>query len=536
MHNATCLRPLVSSAVPATSVSFTDAYMSGELDEFFDCPRPPQTAMTAGPGTTVRTAVAAALASEARRLGAHDDVIRRAEALAHPDARTVVTGQQAGLLLGPVFTLSKTWTALNLASRLDAPEAPVVPVFWLASQDHDTEEVNHAWLLDMAEQLHRLQIDLPLDVPTGMIPMNRAWLDQLTGSLTAVKAQPEHVRDVQARLSHAAEIATTWSDFFAAFYYSVLGADAPVLLDPVRPGIAPLFSDVLAREIQDPLAGAEAINAAGNRLRRRGFTPQLGRGGQATNLFITSEADGLPRRKLLRFEAGRFHAETESWSRQELLDINLNEPGRLTPAAGLRPVTQDAVLPTTALVVGPGELRYFAQIRDVYRLHGVTQPTIWPRSEVTLIEPPVRRILSGYGITPREYLKDPAANERQALLRAEGADGKFAAALADLKSSQKKLNEALLDLDPSLQGAVNRHAEKLRISLSHLENRTAAALSKRATTVSAQHERLRSHLLPAGEPQERQLSPVSFFVKFGVEPVMRIFSQVPESGRVWPEI
>lgn len=536
MHNGPSQGPLVSSAVPATTVSFSSAYENGELDEFFDCPRPPHTVRPQGGTARPRSELAAALKSEALRLGADEAVLERADALAHPASQAVVTGQQAGLLLGPNFTLSKTATATRVAARLDSEAAPAVPVFWLASQDHDVEEVNHTWLLDLDETLHRLDIGLPANVPTGQIPMQAAWLKRISGALAHVRSQPEHLADVQEKLTRAAALADTWSDFFAAFYYAVLGADAPLLLDPVRPGIAPLFRDVLTREIEAPQASTEAINRAGDRLHGLGFKPQLGRGKDATNLFITMREDGLPRRQLLRYSDGLFHSGSSSWSRQDLLALLETEPQRITPAAGLRPVTQDAVLPTAAFVVGPGELGYIAQLRDVYRLHGVMQPTIWPRAEVTIIEPPVRRILSGFGLTAQEYLADPEGHEQRAQLQQSGAATQFAGALSTLAGSQTELNEALLDIDPSLTGAVNRHAERLRLSLEHLEKRTAAALKKRDSTLTRQHARLRSQLLPDGSKQERLLSPVSFFLKFGIGPVLRIFRQVPESGSVWPEI
>lgn len=528
--------PLVSSAVPATKVSFTSAYENGELDRFFDCPRPPLTARPTDSLDRPRSRLAAALKSEASRLGAHPEVLKRADSLAHPDSLAVVTGQQAGLLLGPNFTLSKTATASTVARRLDSEAAPAVPVFWLASQDHDIDEINHTYLLDLDETLHRLDIGLPANVPTGHIPMRAAWLSRITEALAQVRSQPEHYQDVKEKLSQAAAVADTWSDFFAAFYYAVLGADAPLVLDPVRPGLAPLFTDVIAREIEDPEASTEAINLAGEQLNRLGFKPQLGRGRDATNLFITMREDGLPRRQLLRYSDGLFHSGSSSWSRQDLLALLDTQPERITPAAGLRPVTQDAVLPTAAFVVGPGELRYIAQLRDVYRLHGVSQPTIWPRAEVTIIEPPVRRILNGFGLTATEYLADPAGHERRDLLQQSGAASRFGSALEALGSSQAELTEALLGIDPSLAGAVNRHAERVKLSLDHLEARTAAALKKRESTLSRQHARLRSQLLPDGSKQERLLSPVSFFLKFGIGPVLRLFRQVPESGSVWPEI
>jgi len=508
-----------------------DAYTVGELDEFFDCSRPPATAAPAPAGSRPRAELAAALRSEAERLGAHERVLALVDRLAHPASAAIVTGQQAGLLLGPTYTLSKAFTARRLAERLDSETAPAVPVFWLASQDHDTGEVDHAWLLDFDERLQRVSVQLPADVPTGQIPFDRAWLTQLLDQLRQGRWQAESLEQVEGQLHQAAEVADSWADFFAACLYRVLGPAAPLILDPGRPDLAPLFNGVLASEIDDPLTGVEAINAAGARLSRLGFSPQLGRARGATNLFISTVRDGLPRRELLRFDGSSFFTAHARYSRADLHAMLDSEPGRLTPAAGLRPISQDAVLPTAAFVVGPGELRYLAQLRDVYRQHQVRQPTIWPRADVTVLEPSTARILAQLGLDAAAYQADPAAAESRILLERSGAARRFSDGLAGLRSTQAAMNSALKELEPTLQGAVDRHAERVAHSIRILEQKTAAAVRRKEQVLSRQFTRLRAQLLPNGSLQERVLSPFSFFLKFGTEPVIRQFGQLEESGR-----
>lgn len=508
-----------------------DAYSLGELDEFFDCPRPPATAAVPAAGSRPRAELAAALRAEAARLGAHDQVLGLTERLAHSGSAAVVTGQQAGLLLGPTYTLSKTFTATRLAERLHSAEAPVVPVFWLASQDHDTAEVDHTWLLDFDEQLHRISIGLPGGVPTGQIPYDRDWTGQLLRQLEAGRWQPEALEQVSLQLREAAGVADSWADFFAAYLYRALGPAAPLVLDPGRPDVAPLFSSVLAREIDDPQASVEAINAAGARLSRRGHSPQLGRAQGATNLFLSTVQGGLPRRELLRYDGHSFHTASDRFSRADLQAMLAAEPGRLTPAAGLRPISQDAVLPTTAFVVGPGELRYLAQLAGVYRQHGVAQPTIWPRADVTVIEPSTARILRQLGVSASAFQTAADATEQRILNERSGAARQFSEGLTALRNAQAGMNKALLKLDPTLQGAVDRHAERVAYSIRTLEQKAAEAARNREQVLSRQFARLRAQLLPAGGLQERTLSPVSFFLKFGSAPVLRQFGQLADQGR-----
>src|SRR5690625_917797 len=316
---------------------FTNAYLQDELNTFFDCPLPPDTLAGTVPADRPRRELSALLQREAARLGAAEAVTGRAAQLAEDGSSAIVAGQQAGLLLGPSFTLSKSAGACRLAGRLngEATAGPAVPVFWLASQDHDAAEINHTYVLDLKEQLQRLDVDLPEGVPAGETPFRPEWLERIVTELGRGAWEPAHLEDISERLRGAAERAATWADFFTAFYYAVLGSAAPPILDPSVPELADLFRSVLEHELEDPLAGPEAINEAGRQLHRLGYAPQLGRGHQATNLFLTEHGDGnLPRRSLLRFDGRVFFTERERYSKADLLAILAGEPGRITPAAG----------------------------------------------------------------------------------------------------------------------------------------------------------------------------------------------------------
>src|SRR5690606_28009300 len=147
------------------------AYLAGGLEPFFPL-APGDVGAALGLRREVdRAARAAAVRPHAQRLGAPEESLRSLERLAHPRAMAVVTGQQAGLLTGPLYTLAKALTAVRLAERLDTEDRPVVPVFWVASQDHDVAEVDHAYLLDASETLRRVEVRLPEGVAVGRIPL-----------------------------------------------------------------------------------------------------------------------------------------------------------------------------------------------------------------------------------------------------------------------------------------------------------------------------------------------------------------------------
>lgn len=512
---------------PPKPSDFTASYLAGELSDFFALAPGDVASALHLPSAADRTPLAAALETYAERLGAPEQVYASLQRLRHPDSRVVVTGQQAGLLLGPTYTLSKAVTALRLAERLSSEDKPVVPIFWVASQDHDSEEVDHAYLLDMDETLHKLSLPLPRGVASGRTEFQDAWLETLLADLEPVASKPPHFAAVSALLREAAAVTHSFADFFAALLYRLLGRYGLVVLDPLEPDLAKLFKPLLQAELARPTASSAAVNEAGERVASYGFSPQLGRGAGATNLFLEAET---AQRHLLRFDGDTFATDAADYPPEEVADLLDRDPSRLTPAAGLRPISQDFALPTAVTVVGPGELRYFAQLRGVYDLHGVAMPLIWPRATATVLEPPVVRILDKFGLNAFELTRNFAALKNETLLELHGHAEVFDETAATLELSLEKLLEHLRAIDPTLQGTLGRSEERLRTTLDVLQTKTAQALARQDNTYARQFDRLEKHLLPLGQPQERIISPFSFFLKFGIQPVIDAFLALPPEG------
>ncbi|MEX2536770.1 MAG: bacillithiol biosynthesis cysteine-adding enzyme BshC [Trueperaceae bacterium] len=509
---------------------FVTHYLKGELAAFFSLPVGDTVAAMARPLDRPRAALADALRQDAKRLSAPVAVHDSLDRLAHPESRVVVTGQQPGLLLGPAYTLSKAMSAIRLARRLDSEERPAVPVFWVAGQDHDTEEIDHALLLDGEEQLQRIALELPSGAPSGRLPYRLEWGRSIIRGLARVSGRPEHLAEATALVEEASAAAESYADLFSALLYRLLGDEGLILLDPTRSTLAPFFGDVLKRELSDPLASVGAIVAAGEELQRRGFDPQLGRGREATNLFLEEDEEGVPRRQLLRYDGSRFHTANRSYARADLESVLCEEPARLTPAAGLRPTTQDAVLPTAAFVVGPGELRYMAQLRGVYEQHEVPMPLVWPRATSVVLEPPTRRILERYGLDYESYSAQRGEILDRVLLTRHGHGEAFEEALARLESEGEELHHRVAGIDPTLQGTVERGKERFTRTISLLRGKAAEALARQDVVTTRQFARLEAQLFPAGVPQERCLTPFSFFLKFGCGPMMTFYREMGVSG------
>lgn len=521
----------VPSGVPLPSNDLKTDYAAGALSDFFQvAPGDTSSALDLRRDTD-REALAAAIRPHAERLGAPPPALRNLDRLAQAGSMAVVTGQQAGLLLGPMYTLSKAMTAIALARRLDAEERPVVPVFWVASQDHDVAEVDHAHLLDASEELHRVTVSMPDGVPVGRIPFSEEMLRAVRGSLVAHDPRPARAEEVLSLLEESASLARTFSDWFSAQLYRLLGRHGIVVVDPLEPAVASLSTRVLRREVMEPMTGPERVNAAGKALKAMGHDPQLGRGDGATNLFIELPGeDGLPRRHLLRALRGGFVADGRKLDSAELLQRLEEDPTVLTPAAGLRPVVQDALLPTAVFVLGPGELAYVAQLRGVYELHDVPMPLAWPRSTVTVLEPAAARLLDSLGTTASGFVTDPDAVLERVLLERHRSSAEFERATATLERGFEDLFSHVDGIDPTLRGTVQRGRRYLEATLDRLRSKSGAALARRDSETRRQFDRLEAHLMPLGQPAERVLSPYSHMLKFGVDALLDRLETVGETG------
>ena len=513
---------------PTTDLS--DAYSAGALSDFFSLAPTDVEGALVQPRSVDRPALVAALGRYAARFGTSEAVARSLRKLEHPRSRVVVTGQQTGLLLGPVYTLTKAFAAINLARRLDTEDRPVVPVFWLASQDHDGLEIDHNYLLDASDTLKRVAVSLPEGVPAGRIPMTEQYLADALAAVASMTPEARCRAVVTRLLQTTARRSETFADWFAAQMYALLRDTGLVLVDPLQDDIAPLFGSVLRREIEEPSVTPAAINAAGSALKELGFEPQLGRGTDATNLFIELRDGELPKRVLLRFDGSTFTADGRRFSRQDLLQLLADDPTVITPAAGLRPITQDRLLPTAAFVIGPGELKYVAQLGGVYSFHEVAMPLAWPRARISIVEPLVARLLDGFSLTAAEFQERGTAILDEMLLEQHGHAGRFSKATGELEELFERLLAEVAVIDPTLKGTVARGHRNLAITLDRLRSKSSAALARRDSELKRQVERLAAHLLPLGQDAERVLSPYSHILKFGAQPLLDRYADMEPAG------
>ncbi|MGH9486807.1 MAG: bacillithiol biosynthesis cysteine-adding enzyme BshC [Terriglobales bacterium] len=416
-----------------------------------------------------------------------------------PGTAAILTGQQAGLLGGPLLGVFKAMTAVLIAERLRARGTAAVPIFWMATQDHDLVEVNQAWVPDGNDELHRLSADFNGSAAAGHAIGSLRLNDTIRHALEEAERSCEgDWSAVRAAYQPGATLAEAFGGLLRRWF-------APwglLVFDPRCATAAGLWQPyyVAAFDRQAELAGLLGERGAG--LAASGYHVQVEQTGAASMLFL-EEPEG--RRGLRRGEHGWLIGETPV----EAAALRARVAGdavHVSAAALLRPVLQDVAFPTVAQVTGPAEIAYLAQSAVLYQALGVSQPVAWPRARATLVDAKAQRLLQKYGITLTE-LREAGAGELLARRALPAGIREHAAALrAQTESGLQALGAELQQLDPTLVDAVQGAGQKIEHQLQQLETRVVRSLARRSGELGAQARHLDAWLVPEGQPQERVLS------------------------------
>ena len=349
-----------------------------------------------------RAEVAALLRAQQEHRGASDAARAAADSLAHADTVAVVTGQQAGAFGGPLYTLLKAITAIQLARRTASESGvPVVPVFWVEAEDHDWDEVRAVTVLDADWQARSIQLASPEgagQLPVGALRVD-SRIDESLAALKAAVAQTDFTEWMLSGLEDAWRPGEGMGVAFARWLEGLLGPHGLVVFDSSDPAAKPLVADLFARELQFPGRTSALAGAAARELADRGHQPQVIPQPDSLALF---RVDGA--RRPIRQQDGALLIGDEVHQAAALAAEAVEHPERFSPNVLLRPIVQDTLFPTICYVAGPSELAYFAQLHGVYEHFGVPMPLTYPRASATLVDSAAARFLEKYDV-PIEALQ-----------------------------------------------------------------------------------------------------------------------------------
>lgn len=519
------LPPRRFGAMPRTLL---DAYIAGDAAAFYPthfADVAARRAVVARVARPLAPAVADALTLQNERLAASPARQRHLAALRN-GAAAVVTGQQVGLFLGPLFTIYKAATTIRLARALaEETGRPVVPVFWLQSEDHDLPEI----AVCHTPSPHGASLVSQLAAPDARISIaHRQLPDDVTaclGTLGAALANLPHAAPHLARLARHYVAGTGWVAAFAGVLAELFADEGLVFVDPRDPALAAAAAPVHERALREAAGIAETLEVRSAALADAGFTPAVHvRRAAPLSFFHPDGADG-PRFRLTPERDGwALVGRQERCTRQHVLARLDAAPLELSSSALLRPIVQDALLPTAAYVGGPGEVAYFAQLAPLYDAFGVTMPLIVPRARLRVVEAGIVRRLAAWGLSPDdvrrgedELLARIAAHQGVPLATRDLSSrllGPFAAALAQLQQELAPLDagvhHGIEKTRTTIEGAVARLIGKIEQAHRHRDASAVAALRD-----------VRQRLYPHDTPQERIYGLAYFAARYGEQAFLR---------------
>ena len=482
-----------------------------------------------------RDAIADVIQAQQQRRGAPQAAMDAAALIRNPASVAIVTGQQAGLFGGPLFTLLKALTAIQLADRVRREhDVPVIAVFWIDAEDHDWDEVKACGVLDAQLAPQAVDLGNPAAAHAGSIA--RVTLDSsietAIATLASVLPQTEFTASLLDDLRAAYRPGIGMADAFGRWMETVLGSRGLVVYDAADPASKPLAADVFQREIERAGETARLATAAGEALEARGYhaqvTPQPG----TVALFhMNSGRDPIRTQSSDTFSVGE---RTES--KAALLARAKQAPHEFSPNVLLRPIVQDTLFPTVCYVAGPNELVYLGQLRGVYDAFGVPMPLMQQRATATLLDSNAARFLVRHD-APLEALRAQDEAALNALLEAQlppGVDTSLAEVTQQLEERMEQLAASVKEIDATLENAARSALGRMQDDLKKFHGKIIQAAKKKDETLRRQFQHAQAQAFPGGEPQERAIGFVSFLNKYGPALVDRLLEELPpDMGTHW---
>jgi bacillithiol biosynthesis cysteine-adding enzyme BshC len=464
--------------------------------------------------------------------GCTPQTLEAIERLREKDTVAIVTGQQAGLFSGPLYTVFKAISAIKLAEKLTREGTKAVPVFWIAEEDHDFAEVDHTYIIDRAGKLTKFEntpANYRENIPVGNVMLDegiRETLDELFRSLP----NNEFTAEVRELLTGAYQKGESYGAAFGRMMTRVFGKYGLVILSPLDKKLKSLAAPAAAQAIEKWEEINAALLARGKELEEAGYHAQVLVEENSFPFFYFNEKG---EREKIKIQNSKFLIDNSEADLSRLKDLALNEPEKFSPNALLRPVIQDYLLPTLCYFGGGAEISYFAQNSEIYRILQRPQTPIFYRSSATAVEPHIRRALESYHLELKDFfasIEELYARVVEGFLNRETARD-FAEAEEIVNTQMNRLEQSLLKVDSTLAESVARRRSKVMYHIAALRKKFHRAQIFKDETARRRLETAVQSLYPQKALQERSLNVVSLMARHGVGLIDRLYENAEIEGK-----
>lgn len=447
------------------------------------------------------------------------------EKLRRNDALVVVGGQQAGVLTGPSLVIYKAISILRLAKEQEKKlGVPVIPVFWIAGEDHDFDEVNHIFLSKKQDIVkHSLEhvYNNRQAVSTLLLPKEKIadYIDEALFSF----GEREYTKELREMLHQAADQSVTYTDFFAHLMMRLFGQHGLVLLDANDPHIRTLERDFFREIIEKNESLHEAVYQKLEMMEQMGYPLPFEKKQDQANLFMFLNGE----RYLLERVDGAFQLKNTDirWSKEQLLDKLETEPALFSNNVVTRPLMQEYVLPTLAFIGGPGEIHYWGTLKEAFEVFSFEMPPVCMRLSYSIIERHIAKWMEELHIT-EEHLAEKNIHHQKDAFIASIQSVETETILNDLQQAIQKSKEQLQrvggEIDPTLIPLIEHACKKMWLEAEGIDRRIKQQELRQHEQVIQKYHAIEKSLLPQNIYQERLWSIWYYINAYGLDLVDRL--------------
>ncbi|WP_100404574.1 bacillithiol biosynthesis cysteine-adding enzyme BshC [Bacillus solitudinis] len=465
------------------------------------------------------------LLSTHRHLPYRDKVVENIHKLRDSNTMTIVGGQQAGLLTGPLFTIYKAISVIVLAKQQETRlSTPIVPVFWIAGEDHDLEEIryvyahkNNRWTKHVLKQKEQgAQAASEINLSKDFLVK---WIDDLFRTLP----ETTYTRSLTETIRSFAECSTTYIDFFSQMMHWLFKEQGLILLDSNHPNLRRIESEYFKEIIRDIEAVQSGHIEGLRKYQSLGYGTPIETEEENAHLFIQVNEE----RKRLDFSSDVFKVKgTEiQYLKGDLLGIASNSPEKLSNNVVSRPIMQEKLLPVLGFITGPGELAYWATLKPVFHSFNHKMPLVIPRLQMTYIPRHIDKWVEQFDFTCEQFLKGQGEQLKETWLsdiNEYPINDEIERVKTEFQQSHRSIQELAMKMDETLYKLSKKNYEKIEHQLTFLEKKMNHFVEERHALVLSKFDEANHCLFPLNRLQERVAHPILLLNLIGEKGLSRI--------------
>ncbi|MBP1968203.1 bacillithiol biosynthesis cysteine-adding enzyme BshC [Virgibacillus natechei] len=442
------------------------------------------------------------------------------ERLKENNSVVVIGGQQAGLMTGPMYTINKIISIIQLAKQQEAEfKIPVIPVFWIAGEDHDFSEINHIFLPETSKMTKHKILQRVFDKSSvSDIHMDKTHSSQWLNELFEQLKETQYTKGLYETIKTCLDKSATYVDFFAHLIYQVFSEEGLVLIDSAHPEVRELESKHFVQMIEQQPEISEGVHAAYSQLKQEDYSLPLEVESNEAHLFYHKNNERI---LLMRNAEGDWVGKQNEvlLSTEELITIAKEQPNLLSNNVVTRPLMQELLFPSLAFIGGPGEISYWAVLKPAFGSLQMKMPPVVPRLSITYVDRSVEKALKAFDISAAEAVNQGVEGLKNNWLVSKN-DPPVQQIVDEIKQSVDKAHKPLRDIAQELRSDLGELADKnlqyLHGDIEYLEDRIVKTLEGKYAKELYEFDLIHNALRPHGGLQERIWNPLPWINEYGI--------------------